>query len=139
MTLARAAGRHLGRRGAFLLAMGLAWICTGAAILTTPIPAGIQYGLTIITTYISLHSLAWVWVVSGCIAVAFCPVREVGRDQLGFTALVIPAAAWSAGYLADWIVVGEYSRGWVVSATYAAIAASVVIASGWPEIRRVSE
>jgi hypothetical protein len=133
------AGRHLGRRGAFLLAMGLAWICYGGAILATaPLSTQVD-GLTLVTHYVSLHSLAWIWVASGVVGIAFCPVRRVGPDQWGFTALVIPAAFWSAGYLVDWIFVGQFSRGWVVATTYAAIAASIVIASGWPEARREAE
>jgi hypothetical protein len=133
------AGRHLGRRGAFLLAMGLAWICYGVAILTAPPISGQVDGLTLITQFISLHSLAWVWIASGAAGIAFCPVRRVGPDQWGFTALVLPAAVWSASYLIDWVFVHQFERGWVVATTYAAIAASIVIASGWPEARREAE
>lgn len=139
MTAIRLAGRHLGRRGAFLLAMGLAWICFGVATLTAPPVAGQVDGLTIITHFISLHTLAWVWVLSGIIGIAFCPARRVEADQWGFTALVLPAAVWSAGYMIDWIFIHQYSRGWVVATTYAGIAASIVITSGWPEPRKEEE
>lgn len=138
MSVIKSVGRHLGRRGAFLLAMGLAWVCYGVAILTAPAPVAQVEGLTIVTSFVPLHSLAWVWVTAGVIGVAFCAVRRVGSDQLGFTSIVLPPALWAAGYFIDWAVVGEYSRGWVVASTYAAIAASTVIASGWPEIRKVN-
>lgn len=131
----RRVGRFLGRRGAFLLAMGLAWICYGAAILLTPAPLAQLEGLTILCSLLSLTHWGWIWVAAGAIGVAFCGVQRVGRDQLGFTALVLPTGAWATGYLADWIVVGDYSRGWVVASTYAGVAAAIVIASGWPEVR----
>lgn len=131
-------GRFLGRRGAFLLCMGVAWICYGSSILVTRAPAAQKEGLTALTAVVPLHSWGWVWVASGIIGAAFCCVQHVGADQIGFTTLVVPASAWSAGYLIDWIVVGEYSRGWIVSVTYAALSAAVVIAGGWPEVRKGS-
>lgn len=118
--------------------MGSAWVCYGYAVLTSPAPTAQVVGLTIVTTYVPLHALAWIWVLSGLTGIGFCAVRHVGHDSLGFTALVMPAALWSAGYLLDWIVIGEYERGWVVASTYGAIAASIVITSGWPEPRRES-
>lgn len=127
---------HLGRRGAFLLAMGSAWVCYGVAILSTSAPRAQAEGLTLITQYVPLHSLAWVWVASGVTALVCSPIRRVGPDQFGFTALVLPAALWATGYLLDWLIFGEYSRGWVVASTYAAISAAIVIASGWPEVRK---
>lgn len=133
MIVLRLAGRHLGRRGAFLLAMGSGWIMYGVAILTSPAPPAQVQGLSIITAFIPLHCLAWVWIVSGIIGVAFCPARREGSDAPGFTALVMPSAIWATSYLIDWIVVTDYSRGWVVASTYAAISASIVIAAGWPE------
>lgn len=129
-------GRRLGRRGAFLLCMGLAWINYGAALLLTPTPPAQVNGLTILSSIIPLPAWGWVWLLSGCVGVALCGVRVVGADQAGFTALVFPAATWATGYFADWVVIGDYSRGWVVAGTYGALAAAIYIASGWPEVRR---
>lgn len=134
--IARRVSVQLGRRGAFLLSVGLAWVGLGYSILSTPAPPAQVTGLTVILSVMSLHSWGWVWTVSGILGIAFSGVRRVGRDQLGFTALAVPTAAWSAGYLADWLFIGGYPRGWVTATIYAALAASVIIAAGWPEVRR---
>lgn len=132
-------GRLLGRRGAFLLAMGLSWVCYGYAILTTPIPAAQHMGLSVLMSVAPLSVWGWAWLASGVVGAFFSLVRKVGADQIGFTALVIPAVTWSVGYLIDWALVGGYDRGWVVASTYAGIAASIVIASGWPEVRKTRD
>jgi hypothetical protein len=103
-------------------------------VLLTPSPAAQVKGLTVLTAVIPLQLWGWVWLVGGVVGCAFSAVRTVGVDQLGFTALVVPPTTWSAGYLVDWATIGDYSRGWVVASTYAALAASTFIASGWPEV-----
>lgn len=134
---ARRVGARLGRRGAFLLAVGLAWVCYGLAFILTPAPKAQHAGLTILTSAIPLSFWGWIWLACGATGIAFCGVVDVGKDQIGFSALVVPAATWAGGYLVDWLVIGDYERGWVVASTYAALAASIVIASGWGEVRRV--
>lgn len=132
--MALRAGRRLGRRGAYLLSMGTAWVAYGAAVLLAPTPPAQVKGLTVLTTALPLDLWGWVWLTAGVVGVAFSPVRTVGTDQIGFTALVIPPTTWALGYLLDWILIGDYSRGWVVATTYGSLAASTLIASGWPEI-----
>lgn len=128
--------KRLGRRGAFLMAMGIAWVGLGYSILSVPAPPAQTTGLTIILAALPLHMWGWVWITAGTLGIAHSGVQDVGRDQVGFTALALPTAAWSAGYLADWLAFGGYSRGWVTSLVYAALCASIVIAAGWPEVRR---
>ena len=128
--------KRLGRRGAFLMSVGLAWVGLGYSILSTPAPPAQVTGLTVILSVMPLHGWGLVWLTAGLIGIACCGVQQVGRDQVGFVSLAFPTAAWSAGYLADWIFIGGYPRGWVTATIYAALTASVVIAAGWPEVRR---
>lgn len=127
---------RLGRRGAFLVSLGLAWVAYGFAFLATSRPAAQREGLTVLSRYVSHDAQGFIWLACGIVAVIFGCVWRVGDDQIGFTALIAPSALWSISYFADWVLVSDYSRGWVVAVTYAAISAAIYIASGWPEVRQ---
>lgn len=99
----------LGRRGVFLLILGIGKTCWGVSFLVDPPPAP---GLELLTDLCGLRHWAWLWIVCGLVTGASAFVR-VGRDWAGFAAAVVPPGVWAIAYMAA-VVSGQYSRGaWV--------------------------
>ncbi|NUP35934.1 MAG: hypothetical protein HOY76_02655 [Streptomyces sp.] len=104
---------HLGRRGPFLLFMGVGKVCWGIGLIVEPPPG---MGLTLLTHYAPLHCWAWVWVLAGLATFTSAWLR-FGRDGWGFVAASVPPALWAFAY--GWAgVVGDYSRGLWIFAWY---------------------
>ncbi|MET9467803.1 hypothetical protein ABZY44_23970 [Streptomyces sp. NPDC006544] len=102
--------RHqLGRRGHFLLILGIGKTCWGAGMIVDP-PT--TTGLQLLTRIAPLHCWAWLWVIAGLITIVSAFLK-VGRDRFGFIAALAPPAVWAIAYLSA-VIGGEYSRGaWV--------------------------
>ncbi|KFG07485.1 hypothetical protein [Streptomyces scabiei] len=103
----------LGRRGAFLLILGVGKTCWGISFLVDPPPA---QGLELITQLCGLRHWAWLWIVCGLITGASAFLR-IGRDGFGFLAALIPPAVWATAY-ASAVIDGTYSRGAYVAVWY---------------------
>lgn len=111
--MARRAARRLylalGRRGAFLLILGIGKTCWGIGFLVNP-PS--PDGLHLLTHFAGLKHWAWLWIICGLVTTTFAFFR-VGRDWAGFMAALIPPTVWAIAYTAA-VVSGTYSRGvWV--------------------------
>lgn len=105
--------KHLGRRGAFLLILGVGKTCWGISFLINP--PGSQ-GLELLTRYCGLQHWAWLWI--GCGMATFgCAFLRVGRDRWGFYAALLPPTVWAVAYFAA-VIVGDYSRGLFVAIWY---------------------
>ncbi|WP_381801244.1 hypothetical protein [Streptomyces niveus] len=103
----------LGRRGTFLLIIGVGKTCWGVSFLVDPPrPDGLQ----LLTRVCSLHHWSWLWIGAGLITAGSAFLR-VGRDGYGFLAALAPPAVWATAYLAA-AVSGEYSRGAFVALWY---------------------
>ncbi|MFE0039453.1 hypothetical protein [Streptomyces sp. NPDC059015] len=101
--------RHLGRRGQFLLILGIGKTCWGLSFLVDPPNAT---GLQLLTRMCDIRQWAWLWIVAGLVTLGSAFLR-VGRDWFGFVAALIPPSVWAIAYLAA-VLSGEYSRGlWV--------------------------
>lgn len=106
---ARRLHRLLGRRGIFLLILGIGKTCWGVSFLVDP-PS--PEGLRLLTSLCSLRHWAWLWIVAGLITTVSAFLR-VGRDRYGFVAALVPPAVWAIAYLSA-VISGDYSRGaWV--------------------------
>jgi hypothetical protein len=106
---ARRIRRQLGRRGHFLLILGIGKICWGSGMIVDP-PS--TTGLALLTRFAPFHCWAWLWVIAGIITTASAFLR-VGRDRFGFVAAMVPPAVWAISYLVA-VLSGDYSRGaWV--------------------------
>ncbi|QFQ97020.1 hypothetical protein F9278_13265 [Streptomyces phaeolivaceus] len=103
----------LGRRGIFLLILGVGKTCWGISFLVDPPPA---QGLGLLTQLCGLRHWAWLWIVCGLITGASAFLR-VGRDWAGFLAALIPPAVWATAY-ASAVIDGTYSRGAYVAVWY---------------------
>ncbi|MFJ7269439.1 hypothetical protein ACIQV3_22805 [Streptomyces sp. NPDC099050] len=101
--------KQLGRRGHFLLILGIGKICWGAGMIVDP-PS--TTGLGLLTRTAPLHCWAWLWVIAGIITTASA-FLQVGRDRFGYVAAMVPPAVWAISYLVA-VISGDYSRGaWV--------------------------
>lgn len=101
--------RRLGRRGPFLLFMGIGKICWGVGLIVEP-PSTL--GLDLLTQYAPLHCWAWVWILAG-MATFTSAWLKFSQDSLGFVAASIPPTLWAFAY--GWAgLLGDYARGlWV--------------------------
>lgn len=103
----------LGRRGTFLLIIGVGETCWGVSFLVDP-PS--PQGLQLLTSLCSLRHWAWLWIAAGLVTSCSAFLR-VGRDRYGFVAALIPPTAWAIAYTAA-VVSGQYSRGAYVAVWY---------------------
>ncbi|MFJ5785313.1 hypothetical protein [Streptomyces hydrogenans] len=105
----RRARKHLGRRGAILLILGIGKVCWGTSFLVDPPEA---VGLQLLTQFCDLRHWSWLWIVCGTVTAASAFAR-IGRDRIGFLAALIPPTVWAVAYMAA-VLTGSYSRGlWV--------------------------
>ncbi|MFJ8144697.1 hypothetical protein ACIQ6R_06430 [Streptomyces sp. NPDC096048] len=126
---ARRLRQQLGRRGQFLLILGVGKTCWGLSFLVTP-PG--DEGLELLTRVCSLRHWAWLWITAG-IVTAVSAFLRVGRDRWGFVAALIPPTVWAIAYTAA-VVSGTYSRGAYVAVWYLTSHVGVILwASSVPE------
>jgi peptidoglycan/LPS O-acetylase OafA/YrhL len=130
--LARRLGRALGRRGAILLSYGTVWALYGYGQFISP-PAE-QPGLTLAVQMMPLHAWAILWIGTGLLAVVAAWLKQ-GVDWFGFVALVLIVLPWMLSYFVSWLQ-GDFPRGWVAAAVWAAIAVPVLVVAGWREAPR---
>lgn len=121
--------RRLGRRGHFLLILGVGKTCWGAGFLIDPpSPAG----LALLTRICDLRHWAWLWILCGVVTTISAFLR-VGRDWAGYVAALIPPTVWAIAYLVA-VVSGQYSRGIYVAIWYLTSHVGVILwASRVPE------
>lgn len=107
--VARWPGGHLGRRGPFLLFLGVGKVCWGVGMVVEPPQTA---GLHLLTRFAPLHCWAWVWVLAGLVTFT-AAWWKFTRDGWGFVAASVPPALWAFAYGWGWIVDG-YARGvWI--------------------------
>lgn len=126
---ARRLARMLGRRGAILLSYGTVWGLYGYGLLVSP-PIQ-QPGLNLATNLLPLHAWGGLWITAGLIALASAWLPQ-GVDWFGFLALPLIVLPWMLSYFTSWLQ-GEFPRGWIASAVWAAIAVPVLVVAGWRE------
>ena len=105
--------RKLGRRGIFLLIIGVGKTCWGVSFLVDP-PS--TEGLQLLTNLCSLRHWAWLWIGAGVITASSSLLR-IGRDWFGFVAALLPPIVWVGAYTFA-AVSGDYSRGEWVAVRY---------------------
>ena len=110
---ARRLHQALGRRGIFLLIIGVGKTCWGVSFLVDPPPT---MGLELLTNVCSIRHWAWLWIAAGIITGGSAFLR-VGRDLYGFMAALIPPTVWATAYTVA-VVSGDYSRGLYVAIWY---------------------
>lgn len=104
----------LGRRGAFLLILGIGKTCWGIGFIVVPQPH--PPGLNLLTDHAPMHCWAWLWIVAGIITTVSA-FLQVGRDLYGFVVALIPPIVWATAYLMA-VVDGSFPRGGFVALWY---------------------
>ncbi|WP_282790944.1 hypothetical protein [Streptomyces sp. CC224B] len=100
---------RLGRRGTFLLILGVGKTCWGLSFLFDPPPT---QSLRLLTSMCDIRHWAWLWIIAGLITLSSAFLR-VGRDWAGYVAALIPPTVWAIAYTVA-VISGDYSRGaWV--------------------------
>lgn len=127
--VARRLARALGRRGAFLLAIGMVWGLIGYGQVSSPPPD--QRGLRLLLDRVPLEVWGWLWITAGLIAMvsAFLPQ---GSDRFGFLSLSLMVTPWIISYLVAWWQ-GTFPRGWIAAALYGGLAIGIMVVAGWGE------
>lgn len=110
---ARWLSEQLGRRGAFLLILGVGKTCWGISFLVDPPPA---QGLEFLTQFCDLRHWSWLWIGCGLTTTVSAFLR-IGRDGSGFLAALIPPTVWAFAYTVA-VISGDYSRGGFVAVWY---------------------
>lgn len=105
--------KQLGRRGVFLLILGVGKTCWGVSFIVDPPNT---QGLELLTNLCDIRHWAWLWIVAGLVT-TFSAFLRVGRDWAGFVAALVPPTVWAIAYTAA-VVSGEYSRGAYVAIWY---------------------
>jgi len=126
---ARRLRKQLGRRGVFLLLLGVGKTCWGVSFLVDPPSA---HGLELLTHLCSLRHWSWLWIVCGAVTTVSAFLK-VGRDGFGFLAALIPPTVWAFAYTVA-VFSGDYSRGAYVAIWYLTSHVGVIMwAAGVPE------
>jgi hypothetical protein len=124
----------LGRRGAVLLILGIAWVLQGARVAVRPysppehlhemLPGWLRVGM---------------WVVAGGIAVYAAFRRHPGQDTPGFVALMVPLGIRAFSYVwgsFTWLFTEQGSAVAALDATlWIVLVVLVVTIAGWAEPR----
>ncbi|WP_217235480.1 hypothetical protein [Streptomyces sp. AC555_RSS877] len=105
--------KQLGRRGVFLLILGVGKTCWGVSFLVDPPNT---QGLELLTNLCDIRHWAWLWITAGIVTGCSAFLR-VGRDWGGFVAALVPPTVWAIAYMAA-VVSGEFSRGAYVAIWY---------------------
>lgn len=124
----------LGRRGAVLLVLSLAYGLIGVRSLIAP---QTDEGHFELYAYLHPDVRAVLWGIPALLGI-LSAFRRDRRDGSGFAALTIPATVLSVSYL--WSFVGyllgatDWPLGWASAATWLLILALLLIVSGWAEV-----
>ncbi|MCX5326263.1 hypothetical protein [Streptomyces sp. NBC_00120] len=121
---------RLGRRGAFLVTLGAAWIGYGYGTVSDP-RYGTAQGLSDVTKYVPLEALGWGWVVCGALGVV-AALGGLRWQPFGFAAISTPAGLWGTAYTVTWAS-GGYPAAWASAAAWCGFALSIVWVSGLQE------
>lgn len=128
-----------GKRGQFLLPLGVLHVIFGAAYVFPETPASTARSVGFL---LALGIPVWVaglpWILSGFAAAAAAFVAAPpGRDGWGFQALSSIEAMWAGVFLFSWAI-GDNPRGWVWTLLFIALAWAVLTVSGMVDPRRMS-
>jgi hypothetical protein len=129
----RRLGRHIGRRGAFLMFLTLLDSVLGYSIVQ-PLPLGLRsedfYRPFIAVMPLWAWSTCWLGIAAlAAIAAVWHRIRPVV-----FALAACIKTAWAMGYSIGWVEgLPAYSRGYQTAAIFFAFAATVLSTSGWRE------
>lgn len=136
MGVATRVGRHVGRRGAYLLFLALLDLVIGYSLAqptALPIPTTVLYRPFVTIMPMSAWITAWIVVGLGCLAAAcWHPPR-----WLMFGLATLLKMAWASGYLVGWVGhMPLYVRGYQTAMIFGGLGLITYLVAGWQENRR---
>jgi len=124
---------RLGRRGLALVAFSLVFALTGLAALLEPAQ---DQGRFILYMSLPVPARVVLWLAPAALGL-WAAFRGVGRDAVGFAALVVPASIVAFSYVWSMVFffVGltDYGLGWTGAGRWLLILTLLLIVSGWKE------
>jgi MFS family permease len=130
--------RRLGRRGACLIVLGLAFIGVGINALLSGPPDTHHVGRYLLHNYLPFWVEALLWAGAGLAAVHASGKHGTGRDGYGFAALIVPLALRIVSYLGSFLAYLVGLSGWggggVSAVVWTGLMALILIIAGWPEV-----
>lgn len=117
--------RRIGRRGCFLLTLGLLSAMYGISIWTQAVSYfDKQYLLLSSTTW------GWIWIAAAGIMIwqAFTRI-----DRIGYAVAVVLTFAWATVALYDWLSIPGDVRGWQTAVLWFGFSVLTGIVANWPE------
>lgn len=120
------------RRGAFCITIGLYYIVTGLASLSTPAAVeelSKKYGYQVLLSVFPLAVWSWLFVALGVVAIVCSLTRKY---WLAFGLLQGQAAWWGLLFITNFFVTG-YKNSLVLASSYIVYCILLAIISGWKE------
>lgn len=113
---------NIGRRGAFLLLLGLAFVCYGVGVERIPFNPALNAILT-------LHQWVYVWFLGGALTLAGAFLKS---DRCSFAVAAFVSGGWSVHWA--WISMFHHVNGfWYMANEWALVTGIILLVSGWPE------
>jgi hypothetical protein len=136
----RALARMLGRRGATLAILGVAFLIIGVKALLAPVePVQDRY---LLYSLLPPAVRGVLWILPAILALV-AAIKTTGRDGFGFAALAAPPSAMAFSYLwssvANWVGLSPWPFGWTSALTWLMILALLSVIAGWPEPVQIRE
>jgi hypothetical protein len=128
---------RLGRRGSFLLLLGLCWVGVGVGIFFGP--ATTEQGAQYLPHEHLPHWLRLVlWAGTGLVAIGYCLKEPPGTDTIGFVTLSLMPLERVASYFWGWFLYllnppHGYGRGLIQGAIWCSVVGAIFVVAGWAE------
>lgn len=130
-----------GKRGGFLLIIGIGWLTIGLSYVLGPRTESRQAGFSWLPSWLDANELGWAWVAAGLTAIIAALVSKRWKwvESLAFGALIAPTAIWTAVFTIAQTL-GEHPYGWISAVSYGIFTAVIYHCSSWPNpVRRAEE
>ena len=134
----RALSRVLGRRGATLAILGVAFLIIGIKALLAPVePVEDRY---LIYSLLPAVARGFLWIVPAVLALV-AAFKSTGRDGFGFAALAIPPSIMAFSYIWSSVAfalgLSPWAFGWTSAITWLMVLTLLSVVAGWPEPTRI--
>jgi hypothetical protein len=124
--------RKIGRRGSFLLFLGLLDVIYAYGLFRAEHAAARSQTQDAAARVLPLSVWAGLWLVVGLIVVFFAFRRE---DRVGFAAAVVIKVMWGVNMLIAWLLAGLH-QGYLSATVWLSFALIAYLVSTWPEPAR---
>lgn len=128
--------RLLGRRGASLVVLGLAFVFVGLGVMLNHEPP--DYDRFLIHTFMPTPLRAALWLIPGLLALLAAAKRGTGADTFGFAALVVPVIVRTVSYVWSSVMYlageSDWPYAWSNALVWVGCLALILIIAGWPEV-----